>query len=110
MKGKEIFLPAIISICIASCTHKINPERPLLFASNFKLDSLPVSEINIPVQINLKPFYSMAERQVDTLFTSPDYPDGWVQDNCATRYKYSFRRSPLQLSASGTLFNLGFTG
>ncbi len=110
MKGNEIFVTLFITLISFSCSHKISPERPLLFASDFKLDSLPVSEINIPIQINLKPFYSMAENQVDTLFTSPNYPDGWVQDNCATRYKYSFRRSPLQLSASGTLFTLGFMG
>jgi Domain of unknown function (DUF4403) len=52
----------------------------------------------------------MAESQVDTLFTSPDYPNGWVQEECDTRYKYSFRRSPLQIKASGTSMNLGFTG
>ena len=52
----------------------------------------------------------MAESQVDTLFTSPDYPNGWVQEGCDTRYKYSFRRSPLQMKASGTSLNLGFTG
>jgi hypothetical protein len=52
----------------------------------------------------------MAESQVDTLFTSLNYPDGWVQEECGTRYKYIFRRSPLQMKASGTSLNLGFTG
>lgn len=74
------------------------------------LDSLPVSEIDIPITINLKPIFALAEKQVDTLFTSPNYPTGWVQADCATRYKYRFRRSPLRISASGTTFNLGFTG
>jgi hypothetical protein len=74
------------------------------------LDSLPVSEIDIPITINLKPIFVMAEKQVDTLFTSPNYPNGWVQADCATRYKYRFRRSPLRISATGTTFNLGFTG
>jgi hypothetical protein len=52
----------------------------------------------------------MAESQVDTLFTSLNYPDGWVQQGCDTRYKYIFRRSPLQMKASGTSLNLEFTG
>lgn len=52
----------------------------------------------------------MAESQVDTLFTSPNYPEGWVQEDCGTRYKYSFRRSKLQMKASGTSLNLGFMG
>lgn len=113
MKG--FFLAVGLVIGMASCspkigTGKINPDKPSLAATDFKLDSLPDSEINIPIQINLKPVYAMAEGQVDTLFTSPGYPDGWVQPGCDTRYKYSFRRGPLQMKASGTSLNLGFTG
>ena len=52
----------------------------------------------------------MAEKSVDTVFTSPKYPDEWVQDGCDTRYKYVFRRSPLQIKTLGTSLNLGFTG
>ena len=52
----------------------------------------------------------MAEKKVDTLFTSANYPNGWVQEACDTRYKYVFRRSPLQMIASGRTLNLGFTG
>ncbi len=74
------------------------------------MDSLPESEINIPIQVSLKPIYSLAEKTVDTIFTSPNWPDAWVQNGCDTRYKYSFRRSPLQIKASGTILSLGFTG
>jgi Domain of unknown function (DUF4403) len=108
MKGTIISV--IVITLLLSCSHKINPDRPSLANTNFKLDSLPNSEINIPIIINLRPLYTMAESQVDTLFTSPNYPNGWVQEECDTRYKYSFRRSPLQIKASGTSMNLGFTG
>jgi hypothetical protein len=74
------------------------------------LDSLPDSQIDIPIQIDLRPVYRMAEKNVDTVFTSPNYPDGWVQADCATRYKYHFRRSPLSMSIRGTTLQLGFTG
>ena len=74
------------------------------------MDSLPESEINIPIQVNLKPIYTLAEKVVDTVFTSPNWPDGWVQEACDTRYKYSFRRGPLQMKASGAALTLGFTG
>jgi hypothetical protein len=110
MKGKGFFLIVVLAVLFASCSHKINPERPSLANTNFKLDSLPSSEINIPIQINLKPLYAMAESQVDTLFTSPNYPEGWVQEGCGSRYKYSFRRGKLQMKASGTSLNLGFMG
>ena len=74
------------------------------------MDSLPESEINIPIQVSLNPIYRLAEKTVDTIFTSPNWPDGWVQDGCGTRYKYTFRRSLLQMKASGSLLTLGFTG
>lgn len=74
------------------------------------MDSLPESEINIPIQVNLKPIYNMAEKTVDTVFTSPNWPNGWVQDECDTRYKYTFRRGPLQMKTAGTSLLLGFTG
>ena len=74
------------------------------------IDSLPESNIDIPLLINLKPFYTLAEKHVDTVFTSPNYPNGWIQSDCATRYKYHFRRSPLNITMNGNTLNLGFTG
>ena len=110
MKKKGSVFLLIAFIFLMSCSHKINPEKPLLSQTNFKLDSLPNSEINIPIQISLRPLYAMAEKMVDTVFTSPNYPNDWVTDGCDSRYKYSFRRGPLQMKASGTSMNLGFTG
>ena len=108
MKGTFVLSGLLItSICFSQ---KINPANPDLSPGNFKLDSLPNSEINIPIQVNLKPLYVMAEKSVDTIFTSPGYPDEWLQEGCATRFKYAFRRSPLQIKASGTSLTLGFTG
>jgi hypothetical protein len=91
-------------------SQKINPANPDLSPGNFRLDSLPNSEINIPIQINLRPLYLMAEKAVDTVFTSPGYPDEWVQEGCSNRFKYVFRRSRLQMKTSGTSLTLGFTG
>ena len=109
MKGKGIIFLALL-IVFSSCSHKISPEKPSLAPTNFNLDSVPVSEINIPIQISLRPVYAMAEKNVDTLFTSAGYPDGWLQEGCDMRYKYSFRRSPLQMKAGGTTMSLAFTG
>jgi hypothetical protein len=95
---------------LTSCSKKIIPDKPSLARTIFSLDSLPESEINIPIQVNLRPLYSFAEKVVDTVFTSPGWPNDWVQEGCDTRYKYSFRRGPLQMRASGTTLNLGFMG
>jgi hypothetical protein len=110
MKEKGILFLSLLMISSICSSQKINPANPDLSPGNFKLDSLPDSEINIPIQVNLKPVYTMAEKSVDTVFTSPGYPDGWVQDGCATRFKYVFRRSKLQMKAIGTAMTLGFTG
>lgn len=73
-------------------------------------DTLPESNIDIPIQINLKPIFALADRNVDTAFTSPGYPADWVQVGCDTRYKYHFRRGPLRMSMKGLVMSLGFTG
>lgn len=69
-----------------------------------------LSQIDIPIIVQLKPIYQLAEGKVDTLFTSPNYPKDWVQSDCATRYKYHFRRSPLRMRAVGNTMDLSFTG
>lgn len=107
---KNCILIFSVALMIASCSKKIIPDKPSLTSSNFRLDTLPESQINIPIVINLKPIYSLAETKVDTLFTSPNWPNDWVQSGCDTRYKYHFRRSPLQMKAVANVLNLGFTG
>src|SRR5689334_12523669 len=102
-----LFIPIAL---LLSCSKMIIPDRPALSQTNFKMDSLPESEINIPIQVDLRSIYALAEKTVDTVFTSANWPEGWVQDDCATRYKYIFRRSPLQMKASGTTLSIGFTG
>ena len=74
------------------------------------MDSLPESELSIPIQVNMKPLYQLAEKNVGIVFTSPNWPEDWVSIDCANRYKYQFRRGPLQISAAGNSMNLGFTG
>jgi hypothetical protein len=85
-------------------------QKGLTDSARRVLDSLPESDIDIPITINLRPLYALAEKRVDTAFASPDWPAGWVQPDCGTRYKYHLRRSPLRFSATGTSFNLAFTG
>jgi hypothetical protein len=96
------FVFVLLSIAFCSMAQKT--------PSNITIDSLPESQIDIPIQINLIPVYKLAERNVDTVFTSPNYPDGWVQADCETRYKYHFRRSPLRMTMTGTTLSLSFMG
>ena len=89
-----------------SCSKRIIPDKPFLSKTNFKMDSLPESELNIPIQVNMKPLYQLAEKNVATVFTSPNWPNDWLTIDCANRYKYQFRRGPLQFSATGSSMNL----
>lgn len=112
---KFLLLLLIVLLTTVSCSHKISPSEPTLPVQDSKIDTLPnlatiSSEINIPVQIDLKPLYILAEKNIDSIFNSPGYPDKWVYEGCATRYKYSFRRGPLQMKATGNTLNFGFTG
>jgi hypothetical protein len=93
-----------------SCSKKIIPDKPFLSKTNFKMDSLPESELNIPIQVNMKPFYQLAEKKVALVYASPKWPDDWITIDCANRYKYQFVRGPLQFAAAGSSLNLGFTG
>ncbi len=83
---------------------------PFSLQAQGSYDSLPESQIDIPIQISLRPVFAMAENNVEKVFTSPNYPKDWVQTDCATRYKYHFRRSPLNMKMQGTTLDLSFTG
>ncbi len=97
-------------LSLVSCSKKIIPEKPVLSKAGFATDTLPLSEIDIPLQINLKPFYAMAEKNVQTIYASPGWPHDFVVDNCDTRYMYRFKRGPFNISSNGSTVNFGFTG
>ncbi|MFM2137999.1 MAG: hypothetical protein RJA57_306 [Bacteroidota bacterium] len=105
-----ILLLLVLTLATAARSQRIDPARPDLSPESFRMDSLPESELNIPIRVSLKPLFSSAEKSVDTVFTSGGYPDEWVQEGCDIRYKYRFRRSPLKLEGVGNTLSLGFTG
>jgi Domain of unknown function (DUF4403) len=103
-------LLAFALLGILSCSKKLSPEKPSLSGSVSQLDSLPLSEIDIPVKIPLRSLQSIAEKEVDLVYTSPGWPNDYVVDNCDTRYMYRFRRGPLSMRAEGNQFHMSFTG
>jgi len=109
LKPTHLFI-YILFLLTSSCSKKIIPDKPFLSKTNFKMDSLPESEVNIPIQVNLKPLYQLAEKKIALVYASPKWPDDWITIDCANRYKYQFVRGPLQFVASGSSMNLGFTG
>jgi hypothetical protein len=101
----------LLSALLGACTRKLSPASPDTVRMAAMPDSIPpASQIDIPITINLKPLYDLAERYVDKEFTSPGWPNDWEYDGCNTRYMYAFRRSPLQITASGNSLDMNFTG
>lgn len=97
-------------LLLVSCSKKIIPEKPTVYNTDYKLDSLPLSEIDIPVKISLKPLYDLAEQKVDMVYTSANYPNQWEYDGCDTRYMYQFKRDKLRISAKSNVLRLAFSG
>lgn len=110
MKSIHLFLAPVFCIVFAACSKKLIPEKPALTQTSFVTDSLPISEIDIPLRINLKPFYSIANKNVQTIYTSEGWPNEFVVNNCDTRYMYRFKRGPLHISANRNVVNFNFTG
>lgn len=100
----------LIMFIVSSCSKKIIPEKPELAKTYFALDSLPVSDIDIPLQINLKPLYDIAEKNVQKIYASEGWPNEYVVNNCDTKYMYRFKRGPLRINSNGHILNLNFTG
>ena len=110
MKPRLICLPAFVALFFISCSKKIIPDKPVLSKTRFTTDSLPVSEIDIPILINLKPLYDIANKNVQTIYSSPGWPNDFEVNNCDTRYMYRFKRGPLTIAAHANTVNFNFTG
>lgn len=95
----------------ASAQDVINPAQPdTANKAAVALNVLPQSEIDIPISIDLKSIYAFANSFIDTLYTSPNYPNDWVMDGCSVRYQYRFVRGPLQFKAVNNVLYVSFTG
>ena len=73
-------------------------------------NTLPLSEIDIPISMALKPVYMFANNFVDTLYTSPNYPKDWVNEECEIKYQYRFVRGPFSFRATQNTLVAKFTG
>ncbi len=110
MRLENRFLLLIFLLAACACGKKAIPEKPVPANTSVVLDSLPLSDIDIPIRVNLKPIFDIAEKNVEQVYTTPNYPNDFVVDNCDTRYMYRFRRSPLQFTGKGNQLGFGFTG
>jgi hypothetical protein len=95
----------------ATAQQDIKPQAPdTLNKPVVVVNAQQPSDIDIPIRIGLKPIYTWANNFIDTLYTSPNYPNDWVQDGCDTRYQYRFVRGPFQFRAFNNVLYVSFSG
>ncbi|MFT3824984.1 MAG: DUF4403 family protein [Chitinophagaceae bacterium] len=73
------------------------------------LPALPVSEINIPVKIYMRPLLAMMDSTTPKEFTSDKWPD-YSPASCDFRYKYRFLRSPFVFSCVNNKVTIALRG
>ena len=105
LTGLILFISIIISICSCGSSKKASSAR----TAPRTLPSLPVSQINIPVKVYMKPLLAMMDSMTATEFTSDFWPS-YFQPSCDFRYKYRFMRSPFVFTCINNKVNIGFQG
>lgn len=80
----------------------IKPQAPSTANQTIAPKQLPsvVSNIHIPIKVEMKPFFKMADDAFDKEFKGSDKPCSGL------RYDYKVKREPLQISGSGKTVNL----
>lgn len=104
-------LAAILILCLGSCGPSkkgFTTAAPLPFHLPDSLPALPVSEINLPIKICVRPLLAKADSIMPREFTSYGWP-AYQQPSCDFRYKYRFLRSGFVLSCVNNKLNVGLT-
>jgi hypothetical protein len=73
------------------------------------LPALPMSYINIPVKVYMKPLLSVMDSSTAKEFTNDKWPN-YTQSGCDFRYKYRFVRSPFAFSVINNRVIISFRG
>ncbi len=73
------------------------------------LPPLPVSEINIPVKVYMRPLLAMMDSSTAKEFTNDKWPD-YSPSSCDFRYKYRFVRSPFVFSCVNNKVTIALRG
>ncbi|MHA4845298.1 DUF4403 family protein [Flavitalea antarctica] len=109
MRSLSLLIFSMLMLALVSCSTQKTTTTTISRTEKRSLPSLPVSQINIPVKLNMK----VLIRQMDSLmakeFTSEKWPD-YLQTSCEFRYKYRFIRSPVSFTCINNRVSIGFTG
>ena len=102
MKFKSIIV-LIGTSFLYSCA-SIKPEAPSVLKDLITPPPSVVSNLNIPVEIDLNPYFLLAEKAVPAQYEGSENPCEGL------RYYYQFIRSPFNISGNKDNINLSFEG
>ena len=95
----------VSTLCMLGCKTAIEPVAPTpKMDQPEKLASHPESTVSIPIEMSLKSYYSLAEKQVPTEFKGGEHPCEGVS------FDYFFKRNPFALSAKNNKIAIDVSG
>jgi len=104
MLKRYVFLPLLYvsAVLILHGCGGIKPQAPSTANQTIAPKQLPpiVSNIHIPIKVEMKPFFKMADDAFDKEFKGSDKPCSGL------RYDYKVKREPIQILGSGKTVNL----
>ncbi len=102
-KPKQFLAAFILPFILYSCK-TLKPLAPASTAVEIPRIVQPVSNIEVPVTVDLKSYFTQAEHSVPNKYSDNQQPCEGL------RYNYTFTRTPFIITGSNNVVNLKFTG
>lgn len=103
LKPKQLLAVFLLSLLLYSCA-TTKPLAPAKAAADIPKLVQPVSNIDVPVTVDLKSYFVQAENSVPTKYSDNQQPCEGL------RYFYTFTRTPFMITGSNNVINLKFIG
>jgi len=100
---KHVFFWLVLVLIISSCA-TIKPSTPKVSSDIITALPIAVSNINIPIELDLSPYFNIAEKMAPIQYEGAESPCEGL------RYYYQFLRSPFKISGNKDEINLFFEG
>jgi hypothetical protein len=100
---KQIYTVLVPLLVLTSCA-VVKPPAPASTVVDIPKIEQPVSNIEVPVSVDLKNYFVQAENSVPNKYSDSQQPCQGLQ------YAYTFTRTPFAITGSNNVINLKFTG
>jgi hypothetical protein len=104
MTLKQFFPLLILPFLLYSCAAVKPPIAPAGAEADIPKIIQPVSNVEVPVTVDLKSYFVQAENSVPNKYADNQQPCEGL------RYQYTFTRTPFAITGSNNVVNLKFTG